>query len=398
MERGIIKNLFNQKLQESGNNQVKAGKAVVRKLEELLNSDKIKPEDLKFDQLAHDLIPSYDELRTAETRDIALAVSSSQFPVISKVAINKAILDNYELYSEDVGILTSELSATRTNEEYVAGFTDPEAPELRPESMSYEMTNFGDRDITIHMADFGRTISVTREAIFNDRTGQLLDNARLIGEYGGQHRAKMVIQTLEGLPRTAFKEATGASRAFTYKGTTYQNTSIYSNDHSAIDGRVNDNLAATNALADYTDLQAVMDLFTDMTTPTGHEMAVSPKIVLVHEKAVNTAWQILNAPEYLKDPSHAGTAIYHQPNPFGPGGPGGKFNVLSSRYLASTTTWYCGDPAKQLKWLWVWRPATASLAASADIAFFNNIVMTYKFSYHGGVGHADYSYIVKSTA
>ncbi|MFV2015940.1 MAG: hypothetical protein ACC656_10950, partial [Candidatus Heimdallarchaeota archaeon] len=113
---------------------------------------------------------------------------------------------------------------------------------------------------------------------------------------------------------------------------------------------------------------------------------------------INAAWQIFNSDAYLKDPSHAGTGIYHQPNPFGPQGPAGRFNVIGSRYLASETSWYIGDPAKQMKWLWVWRPSTASLAASSDLAFFNNIVVTYKFSYHGGVGHCDYTYIIKNTA
>lgn len=399
MENGIIKNLFNSKLQEAGNNEKKAGRLVAKKLESLLNEEKIAPEDLRFDQLAHDLIPDYEDLRTASTEDIALAVSSSQFPTISKVAINKVVLDSYELHQEGLDVLVSELNATRTNEEYIAGFTDPEGPELRQEAQSYQETNFGERDVTIKMADFGRTISVTREAIYNDRTGQLLSNARSFGEKGGQHRAQMIIQTLECYPRTAFKEATGAANAFIYKGTAVQFANFYNaTNHTAIDGRTNANLIASNALADYTDVQAAMDLFVDMTTPNGDPMAVMPKYVIVHEKKINQAWQIFNSATYLKDPSNAGTGIYHQPNPFGPGGPGGSFKVIGTRYLSAEGTWYIGDFPKQVKWLWVWRPSTASLAASSEKAFYNNIVMTYKFSYHGGCGNSDYSYAVKSTA
>ncbi|MFV2014405.1 MAG: hypothetical protein ACC656_03175, partial [Candidatus Heimdallarchaeota archaeon] len=304
MERGVIKNLFNQKLQEAGQNENLAGKLTAIKLESLLNEKKIKPEDLRFDQLAYDLIPNYEDLRTAETKDIALAVSSSQFPTISKVAINKTILTNYDLYSEGVDNLVTDLTATRTNEEYIAGFTDPEGPELRPESMPYEQTNFGDRDVTIKMADFGRTISVTREAIFNDRTNQLLDNARMIGELGGQHRTQMIIQTLEVVARSAFKEASSSSNAFTYKGTAYQASTFYhATTHASIDGRTFGNLVASNALADYTNVQSAMDLFTDMVSVQGHKIVVDPKVILVHEKKINAAWQIFNSDAYLKDPS-----------------------------------------------------------------------------------------------
>jgi len=399
MKNGAIKDLFNSKLPEVGNDPVKAGKLTAEHLEKLLNDKKITPEDLKFDQLAHDLIPGYDDLRN-ETDPVVIqnAVTSSQFPTISKVAINSAILDSYALHTEGLDQLVSEVSATRTNEEYIAGFTDSEEPELRLESMSYEETNFGERDITVKMADFGRTLSITREAIFNDRTGQLLSNARSFGERGAQHRAKMIIQTLEVLPRTAFKEATGASKAFTYKGTAYQYTDFYNaTNHTTIDGRTNVNLKTTNGLADYTDIQNAMDLFDVMKTPAGADMSVDPKFVVVHTKNLVKAWQILNSDTFMRVGNGTSISDFHNPNPYGPGGIR-KFQVIGSRYIGTDTSWYIGDIPKQLKWLWVYRPATAALAASSDKVFFNNIIVTYKFSYHGGCGHSDYSYIVKNTA
>jgi hypothetical protein len=402
MERGVITNLFNAKLQECGGDQKKAGKLTAKKLDNLLKEDKIVPSDLRFDQLAYELIPDYDDLRTAETQDIALAVSSSQFPTISKVAINKTVLDAYQLHQEGLDGLVTDITATRTNEEYLAGFTDPEGPELRQESQSYQETNFGERDITIKMADFGRTISVTREAIFNDRTGQLLENARGFGEKGGQHRAKMIVQTLECLPRTSFKEATSASNAFIYKGTAVQAATFYNaTNHTSTDGRVNINLVASNGLVDYTNVDAALDLFVDMKTPAGDEMVITPRVVFCHEKLLSTAWQVFNSDTYWKvagGETATGLSTYHGINPVGPRGFRPRFNVLGSRYAASETTWYIGDPKSSMYWAWVWRPSTASLAATADKAFYNNIVMTYKFSYHGGVGHSDYSFIVQNTA
>ena len=130
-------------------------------------------------------------------------------------------------------------------------------------------------------------------------------------------------------------------------------------------------------------------------------MVVTPKIILCHEKLLSTAWMVFNSDTYSKVAGGAtdvGLSTYHGINPSGPRGFRPRFNVMGTRYLGSESTWYIGDPAKTIKWLWVWRPSTAALAASSDKAFYNNIVMTYKFSYHGGCGHTDYSYIVKNTA
>lgn len=399
MKNGVIRDLFNSKMVESGNDSRKAGKLTATHLEKLLAEKKIVPEDLRFDQLAHDLIPNYDELKgSGDVTDIANAVTSSQFPTISKVAINSAILDSYTLHTEGIDQLVSEVSATRTNEEYLAGFTDAEEPEMRLESMSYEETNFGERDITVKMADFGRTISITREAIFNDRTRQLLENARGFGERGAQHRAKMIIQTMEVLPRTAFKEATSASKAFVYKGTAYQQSSFYSaSNHTSIDGRTNVNLKTSNGLSDYTNVEAAMLLFNSMKSPAGADISVDPKFIVVHADKLVKAWQIFNSDTFQKVGTGTSVSTFHNPNPYGPGGIK-RFQVIGTRYLGTSTDWYMGDIPKQLKWLWVYRPATAALAASSDKAFFNNIIVTYKFSYHGGVGHSDYTNIVRNTA
>ncbi|HLD98269.1 MAG TPA: hypothetical protein VI815_03005 [Candidatus Nanoarchaeia archaeon] len=396
MRNGIITEMFNSYKGESASDAI-AGQKVADKLEELLNAGKISTSDLSLGQIAKETIPNFERLRGAEASEVALAVSSSQFPTISKVAINKEIIDQYTLYSENVDQLVSEMEASRTDIEFIAGFTDPEAPELRLEGMSYQETNFGEKDVQVVMADFGRMISVTREAIFNDKTGQLLDQARMIGQLGGQHRAKMVIQTLEVLPRTAFKEV--ASKAFVYKGTAYANTDFYSADHAALDGRTNKNLVTSNALADYTNVEAAFNAFSAMVSPSGAELAVVPQIIVVHETKAATAFRVFNNDNFAMVGQGANVApvVAHTTNPFGPNGIK-KFQIYTSRYLSVATTWYMGDPKRQLKWLWVYKPATASLASSSEKAFTNNIVMTYKFSYHGGCGHNDYTYMLKNTA
>lgn len=396
MKNGVIKQLFNTCLETAGGDQDKAGNLVADKLEVLMAEGKIAPSDLKFHQVASDLIEDYNDLRTATADDVALAVNTSQFPVITKVAIHKTILDSYTKHSEQSDVLVQDLQASRTDVEYLAGFTDTEGPELRLEQMSYEGTDLGERNVEVRMADFGRTIDLTREVIFNDTTGQLLGKAKTIGEKGGQHRSKMIMQSLEVLPRTAFKET--ASRAFVYKGSAVNAAAYYNaTGHAAIDGRLNPNLVVSNALADYTNVQASLSLFNDMVDFNGDAIYVEPSLMIIPPELEVIAWQILHSDTFTQAAGNTATGIYHQPNPYGGSNSMKKFTPFVSRYLAGATTWYMGDPAKQLRWLWVWRPATA-VQSSSDKAFFNNIITTYKFSYHGGVGAVDYLNVVKNTA
>lgn len=411
MVKGTIQQLFNSAMNDAGNDPRKAGQIVANKIQNLLNnsdpSKKVMPEHFNLAQMAHELIPDFDGLRSATAEEFTNAIRSSQFPTISKVVINSAIIDAYNQYQDGADQLVSETDGTRTTEEYIAGFTEPENLELRLEGMSYEETTFGEKDVTVRMADFGRMISITREALYNDRTGQLLNRAKEFGQKGGIHRAKMIIQTLECLPRTAFKEATGASRAFVYKGAAYQHTSFYNaSNHTAIDGRTNINLKTSNGLSNWTNLEAVLNAFNLMVDANGDEILVNPNTILVHPTKLATLWQILNSSAVFPVVSKPITADstgaitpMHTPNPFGPGGAFGNFVPMASRFLSgSGATWYMGDFKKQLVWVWVYRPATSALTASAESAFKNNIALTYKFSYHGGVGNTDYVHVVKNTA
>jgi hypothetical protein len=411
MKKGVIVQMFNSLLGEAGNDAKKAGIMLAKKIEGFLSSpdsDKnhLESKDFNFAQLAHELIPNLEDYRgDPDAVNVTNAVRSSQFPTISKVVIHNEILKAYQLYQEGLDDLVSEGNAQRTTEDTIAGFTEQESLEMRLEGMAYEETNFGEKDISVRMADFGRMISITREALYNDRTGQLLNNAKKVGEKGGQHRGKMIVQTIECLPRTAFKEATGGSKAFVYKGTAYQYSDFYNaSTHVTIDGRVNANLKTSNPLGNYTNIQASLSLFDKMKDSQGDEIVIVPNTILVPSELEVAAFQILNTASYVPvgptttGLTESGNLIpVHTANPYGQGGLA-SFKVKKSRYMSSTSTWYMGDFANQLIWLWVYKPATAALAASAEKAFTNNIVLTYKFSYHGGCGHSDYVNIAKNTA
>lgn len=396
MKKGAITQIYNSCLAECGNDHKKAGVLMRNKIENLLKEDKLNSADFNFAQMAQELIPDFESMRTASAQDVVNTIMSSHFPTLSGTVINREILKSYQSNMEGLDALVSEGQASRTTMEQLAGFTDSEGPEMRLEGMPYEETLFGEKSVQVYMADFGRMISITREALFNDRTGQLLDQARKIGDKAGIHRAKMIAQTLEVAPRTAFKEPTGGSRAFVYKGTAVQVADFYAATHATLDGRVNKNLITSNGLADYRNIQAAMKAFGAYKDYNGDEIVVKPDTLIIHPDNEVLAWQIVNTASFAAVGTAGSITPVHVSNPYGPGGLA-KFNIVSSRYLATPTTWYLGKPKDQMIWLWVYKPATESLTASAEKAFTNNIVVQYKFSYHGGCGHSDYLNVVKNT-
>lgn len=387
-----LRELINTKVEQASGNTSLGYKAAGEVIGDLLESGKVKPSDFSIRQLFDDLV---DINLGAPAVEVAEALNSSAFPTIAQKIIHKDILDEYDLAVGNVGSLVTESEVTHVDSELVVGFKAADStPLLRRQGMSYEETDFGEKDWKIVMADFGRMISLTREVIFEDRTSEVLKLAKDIGRASGQHKAKMIIQTIEGLARDAFEESTSA--AANYRGTALAASDLYSNDHASQDGQTNDNLEASNALVDYTDVDKVYQLFAKMVDEAGSAIDVVPSAVLIPTALKATAAKIFKSDLLMAVGNTDVTNIptYNPINDLG----AGNLTIVSSIFLANTTTWYLGAFNKQLLWLNVFMPATASQGANSELAFTNQIVARFRFSYHAGVGHTDWRYIVKNTA
>ncbi len=388
-----LRELIDTKVEQAGGDTRLGYQAAGEVIEGLLDSGKVKPSDFSLRQLFEDLV---DVDLGAPAVEVAEGLNTSAFPTIAQKIIHKDILEEYDLAVGNVGMLVSESEATHVDSELVAGFSAADStPLLRRQGMAYEETDFGEKDWKIVMADFGRMISLTREVIFEDRTSEVLKLAKEIGRASGQHKAKMIIQTIEGLARSAFEE--GTSAAATYKGTAMANTDLYSDDHSAFDGQVNDNLEASNALVDYTDIDKVYQLFAKMVDEAGNPIDVVPSAVLIPTALKATAAKIFKSDLLIATGTTSDVQNIPTYNPIQDLG-AGNLTIVSSIFLAATDAWYLGAFDKQLLWLNVFMPATASQGADSELAFTNQIVARFRFSYHAGVGHTDWRYIVKNTA
>lgn len=390
MKNGHIKNLVEAKITEHGGNLYEGANAAAEQIGNLIDEGKLNTRDISLKQVYEELV---DCPISESASRVSEALNSSAFPNVAQKIIHSDIIKEYNLAVGSAANLVTEAQASRTDEELVVGFTAGDTtPMLRRQGMAYEETSMGEKNWTIKMADFGRMISLTREVIFEDRTGEVLSRARDIGRAAGHHKQKMIIESIEIAARTAFEET--ASSAAVYKGTARNAATMYSNDHSALDGQANDNLLASNALSDYTDLDAVYQAFANMVDEAGNKVDIVPNTLLVPAALKAKAFQIMNSQMLGGGQTDTVSPTYNPVNDLAQGG----LNIASSVFLSSSTDWYMGDFSKQLKWLNVYAPSTESQGANSELAFTNQIVSRFRFSYHAGIGHTDWRYIAKSTA
>jgi hypothetical protein len=388
-----LKNLVDAKVKEAAGDKRLGWELAGDHIVSMINEGKIQRENLGFKRLFQELVSGVS--LSASPERIAEALNSSAFPTIAQKVIHKDIIDEYQIHLGGVDKLIREKPATKTDEELVVGFEAGDTElQLRRQGMAYEETDFGEKNWKITMADFGRMISLTREVIFEDRTSEVMDRAKDIGRSAGHHKAKMIVQTIEGLARTAMEEAT--FQGCIYKGAAKTSANIYADTHATtFDGQVNDNLMASNALVNYTDIDNIYQLFAKMVDESGEEIDVVPNAILIPNALKATAAKILRSDTLLA----TGGTTTNVPtyNPIKDIG-ADKLDIITSRYLATTTAWYMGDFAKQILGLNVFAPQTASQGVNSELAFTNQIVARFRFSMHWGLGLTDYRYIVKSTA
>lgn len=396
MQKGDIKAFVDRHLLEAGATgdprREKLGYLnAASQMRQMFETGKIRVEDFSIKALFEAVVDlDGADPRTMDVQDLSEAVTASAFNYITGELIHKRAIDAYDPAVGDTAMLVTEDTATEPKVNNVAGFGAGDVPERVPEGSPFQDTELTEKRYAIKCDKFGRGISITREMLLWDQTGQVLRRSQNVGDLMGQHRAKMIIQTLEMGPRTAFEEAAATVEACVANGTLITIGNFYNTDHSSVSGldaQTNAN-TVSNAL-NTAGLTAALNLFNIMTDERGNEITITPKILLVHGNDAITAWNLTNSTTQYDTTDRAR-------NPYGPGGYR-VFTVISTVFIetSSTRNWYLGDPAKQLLWLWGWKPETMVQRKNSDASFRRDIVVGFRFSYYAGVGHTDYRYIVR---
>lgn len=351
----------------------------VRHLTEAISTRQLTPADFSIRDLAEALIPDGREwVRQLDPRsaggvslqEAASAVDVTAFSNITGQVIHAAILESYAQEAFVVSKLISTIP-TRFDGEKIPGIgrVSDFVDEVRP-GMPYPNLGFGEDFIeTPSTTKRGFIVPVTKEAVFFDRTNLVLSRAAEVGEILGLNKEKRVIDLV-----------IGTTNNYKWKGQhydTYQSAGAWVNELSG------------NELIDWTNVDAVEQLFAEIVDPTtGEPVLVQGTTVLVMPAYKHAANRIFNATEirYMGD---GASTVTIAPNPVS------GYRVESSRLayrrlIAAGVSpnnakkhWFVGDFSKAFAYMENW-PITVVQAPQNDEAdFTQDIVLRFKVSERG---------------
>jgi hypothetical protein len=317
------------------------------------------------------------------------AIETGNFTAISGQIVYQSVLDADDKPGMIGGLLCPDRQ-TAFDGEKIAGIAEiGDNAEVVEEGGNYPTVGTSAEYIeTPRTTKRGFIVPVTKEAIFFDRTGQVLQRAGDVAGWLGINKEKRCIDA-----------AIGSSSIYNRNGRSA--TTTYGDDSGDHDF---DNLAASNALADWTDIENALLLFDGMTDPvTGEPIDVLGQLVLIIPSALKmTAMSVLNATEIREVTNTNTTTLSANPLKGEFAGTSLNITIATSPYVASrvgnSTTWFIGNPSKAFAYGVNWPITSVEAPTNSNDEFHRDIVAQYKVSERGTVEAHNPRFMVKSTA
>lgn len=311
------------------------------------------------------------------------SIDTSDFSNITGQIVFSAILEGWN-QPEFIGDRLMETVQTDLSGEKIPGISGlGDYAETVDEGKPYPKVGLTENWVeTPETTKRGFVVELTKESIFFDRTGILLRQAGEGARYLGINREKRMIDAALGM--VDLYKRNGATTAVATYGDN-------SGSHNW------DNLAATNALVDWTDIENAMLLFDGMTDPdTGEPIVVMAPQLVVPSALSWTARRILGATELRYGDGAANTTQTVGPN-FVPG-----YELITSPYVkartSSASTWFLGDFRRAFRYMQNWPITPAQLSVGSEAEFYRDIVQAFKVSERGSVACVEPRYVVKCTS
>ena len=318
------------------------------------------------------------------------AVTTGAFSRITGQIVYNEIMDAWNNPAFIADQLVTNVPTAFLDGEKIAGISAVgDDAEAIGETQPYPLTGITEAYVeTPRPVKRGHILALSKELIIADRTGVLLDRANTITTTMRMNKEKRVLDTVLGVT-TSWKRNGSAATA------TYLDSTTAPHNF--------DNLVATNALSDYTDIEAVMQTFDAMTDPeTGEPIVINARQIIVTSSLLYTARRIINATQVRGSSANLETL---SPNPLNNPNMGGAtasdLQILTSPYVAARlstdTDWFMGDFRKAFRYMEVWPLSTQQLPANSDWEFKQDIVRAWKVSEFGVPAVVEPRYVIKST-
>lgn len=374
-------------------------------LAEMFKEKALAPSDFDYGRLWaecfgwNEFLACRSRTRTAhDVMEAAGAVTSDAFQSISYQIVYNATLESYKAPEFVVTKLIPEVN-TQFRTEKIAGITGiGERFPVVGENEAFPTFGVAQNWIETSLTQKrGGIVPVTWEAVFYDRTGQLLDQCKDVGYWGGYDRELRAIDCVIDANAGATTALSGGHR-YRWKGNDIATYGDNSGTHNW------DNLQASNALLDYTTIEKAELLFDAMTDPgTGIVTGVyraAAKHLVVPTKLVHTAKQIFLATEIRL---HAG----------GYATSGNLYDRVSANTLQNyeivtspligfrldvSTNWFLGNVSRAFRYMQNLPPEVREAPSNNNDEFHRDIVQQFRFREVGAYSTWDPRFLVKSTA
>lgn len=366
-------------------------------LSEGLRTKQLKMGDFSLRALFENFVPDGRELvgmydprmqASAELRETASVVASSQFAKISGQLLYNAVM---EAYQQEAFVFTGLIPTTSTqfNGERIPGIGGiGDEALVVDENQPYPKAGVSQTYIdTPTTTKRGLIVEVSKEAIFFDRTGVLEDRCRRVGEALGLNKEKRAIDCVV--------DENSTDHRYRWRDTVIATYGDSSGSHSW------DNLEASNALVDWTDVDNAERLFSGMLDPeTGEPILIEPSHIIVTRQLLYTARRIINATQLtVTTPGYATTG---NPTETVTSNPIQGYTIVSTNQLAARmatdTSWFLGDPRKAFRYMENWPLTVVQAPANNEAEFTSDVVMRFKASERGAYATIDPRFMVKCTA
>ena len=260
------------------------------------------------------------------------AVTTADFSnIIGQIAFAD-VLENFESPDLVGGQLVKERPATTAQREIIPGIAmiGDRASDVG-EGEEYPYVGLSGQHVTLpEVVKDGFILPITEEAIFEDKTNQLLEQANKAAESMAITQEKERLGVVLGTAAASYSRNDGPLQA------------TYGNTHTQGDF---DNLLV-NSMADYTSIEAVKNQFNNLTDPeTGEPIFIGGSLqIVVPDELEFTLMRILNNVSVEQGAISATVPRVGFANPINGGRR--KYTGVSSQYVSSvgstTDTWWVG--------------------------------------------------------
>jgi len=377
---GAIREVMEAAVNEAGGDMQKANVIVADKFGKLIDEGKITFADVSIRELFEATANYNGDVDLARVTAVSEAISSSAFPYITEKLIYKEMLAAHDIAMMGLDRIVPTIQMSNEKED-IAGLSAIDTLTEVIEGQPYEEGGVSEYYVQVKAKKFGRIISLTREMVLFDKTGEVVRRAKRIGENAGQWKHRFIVEALTDQAINATGESANYGLLWNGSG----GNAIYANDHSSyFDGQTNDNLVS-GALT-FDNFASARALLRRMKNSVGDYVFVNPRHLVVPPELEASALILMQSTQ------KAGSAN-NDVNVFK-----GSADVIVSPYLADSNDWFLGDVSRQIVWGRVWDLEVVAQRRGSDADFERDVVQRYRASIFGGARCVDYRYVVKGSS